>query len=374
MSEKHFDLLEKLYGLVLIDLQNKHTAKPPISLSKQVLEMLHDIADNSEYFLGVLNVVITSLTEKAVNPCQDIRKHQAKMDGGYSGRTLDTKVIVPWLKSKGLKSMRESGWLTRSLEQDSPYNLDYKGAIRNPKVKSSFLGLLDSIENHGVSPEDCLYYLLQLLEIQKEQGKIEINPLQNKAQYTINEILSLLESHFEKSQQAGTARLPVIAMYSMYQIIVKELSRYKGKILLPLESHTAADFRSGSIGDIQINDSAGMPFEGIEIKYQKLIDSVSVMDAFEKFKPYQVERYYLLSTKTAVGDESNLIGEAIEKIKQQHGCQVIVNGLMSSLKYYLRLINETDQFITNYAENITKDLALKYDHKIIWKGLVENIK
>jgi len=47
---------------------------------------------------------------------------------------------------------------------------------------------------------------------------------------------------------------------------------------------------------------------------------------------------------------------------------------MSSLKYYLRLTNETHQFITNYAENITKVLALKYDHKIIWKGLVENIK
>lgn len=46
------------------------------------------------------------------------------MDKGYSGRSFDTKYITPFMKFKFPKiAMRESGWLTRSLEQLEPYDL-----------------------------------------------------------------------------------------------------------------------------------------------------------------------------------------------------------------------------------------------------------
>ena len=45
------------------------------------------------------------------------------MEGGYSGRSFDTKYITPFLKQKRfLGAMKESGWLTRSLEQNIPSN------------------------------------------------------------------------------------------------------------------------------------------------------------------------------------------------------------------------------------------------------------
>ena len=48
-----------------------------------------------------------------------------------------------------------TGWLTRSLEQSTPYNLDYKGNIRPKKLKDSFLRILNAVEN-GKSP-DAIY-------------------------------------------------------------------------------------------------------------------------------------------------------------------------------------------------------------------------
>lgn len=372
MPQLHHDLLEEIYSQVITQLEAKgFVATPTKKLNPEVINWINKIAEKSESFLGVLNVVITSLTEKSVNPSQDIRRHQAKMEGGYSGRTLDTRTVAPWLKSKKLKSMVESGWLTRSLEQDSPYTLEYRGAIRNKEVKNAFLHLLDSVENKKAKPRDCLSYLLQLLIIQREQNKVEINPLSKKSKYSIQEIINLLTSHFEKTHQVGTARLAVLAIYSVYQIIIEEVARYKDKTLQPLGSHTSADLRSGDIGDIQINDKNQKAFEGVEVKYGKMIDSILVEDAFEKIKPHSVNRYYLLSTEITTGEEMEKIQNTITEIQEKHGCQVIVNGLIHSIKYYLRLINDTDQFIKNYTENVINDPAIKIEHKRAWKELVE---
>lgn len=201
---------------------------------------------------------------------------------------------------------------------------------------------------------------------------MEINPLAKKSKYSIAEIIDLLTKHFAQTNQVGTARLPVLAIYSVYQVIIKEIGRYENKILQPLGSHTSADLRSGDIGDIQINDKNGKPFEGVEVKYGKLIDHVLVEDAFEKIKQYPVDRYYLLSTEITTGDELAKIQTIIDQISTQHGCQVIVNGLVPTIKYYLRLINDTDDFIQNYTENVINDPAIKIDHKRAWKNLVEN--
>ena len=81
---------------------------------------------------GIWTVAITSLFYKIYHPDQDIRKHQntdVPYTGGYSGRSFDTSYITPALTELKFPSMAESGWLTRSLEQKSPYNLDYPGNI-----------------------------------------------------------------------------------------------------------------------------------------------------------------------------------------------------------------------------------------------------
>ena len=79
---------------------------------------------------GSFTVTFTSLTYKCLHPEQDVRLHQANMEGGYSGRTFDTKYVTPFLKSKRFYgAMKESGWLTRSLEQNIPYHKDFPGKI-----------------------------------------------------------------------------------------------------------------------------------------------------------------------------------------------------------------------------------------------------
>lgn len=356
--KKTFDESMKLVGSddnIKSDLPNSITKHLDVILSK------------SESAKGVLTVVLTSLVYKTLNPEQDIRNHQTSIDSGYSGRTFDTKYITPFLKSVKFPAMAESGWLTRSLEQKVPYDKDYSGAIRPDLLKNSFLETIDFIQK-GQNLDKCLSYLMQGLIIKRNSQGIDLAKPLN---LPISTIIELLTKHFNAKYTAdGASRLPVLALFAAYECLMKEAKRFEGKTLLEIESHTSADTRSGRIGDIDIVDDKGKEFEAVEVKHGIQINAQLIKDAFEKFKTTQVNRYYLLSTANIDSSESEKIEKEIERIKNIHGCHVIANGLINSLKYYLRLLSETSEFISNYVDLIESDTALKYEHKKKWNEII----
>lgn len=142
---------------------------------------------------------------------------------------------------------------------------------------------------------------------------------------------------------------------------------------MEIESHTSADSRSGRIGDIDIVDEKERAFEAVEIKHGISITPQLVRDAFEKFKTTQVNRYYLLSTANVDENKKDEIAKEVERIKNIHGCHVIANGLIHSLKYYLRLLSDTSEFIENYVNLVENDTALKYEHKKQWNIIISQM-
>ena len=335
-------------------------------LKQNEIDCLNIIIENSESSKGVLTVTVTSILYKYLYPEQDIRLHQKSIKNGYSGRTFDSKNVTPFLKDKEFPAMKESGWLTRSLEQKSPYLLNYKGSIQPPILKKAFLSILDYIQK-GANPENYLLFLIQGLILQRNKQKIE---LAKPANLSINEILNILEKHFNYPYKAeGVSRLPTLAIYAIYQSLIKEIERFKGKKLLKIESHTSADKQSGMIGDIDVVDENDEFFEGVEIKYGIKINLQILKDAFKKISAYPVKRYYLLSTADIEENEMKEIQRLISQIKNSHGCQIIVNGILESLKYYLRLLNDTYEFINNYVKLVEFDESLKYEHREIWNKI-----
>ena len=60
------------------------------------------------------------------------------------------------------------------------------------------------------------------------------------------------------------------------------------------------------------------------------------------------------------------IYKEIDEIKREHGCQLILNGVLHTLKYYLRLIDNVEEFISIYSNLIEIDSELKFIHKQYW--------
>ena len=353
------NILEKIVKTIPV-------VQPPISNETKLY--FDVIIGNSESNKGVLAVIITSLLKKTITPDQDIRYHQDKMKGGYSGRTLDTNVTTPFLKNNQFPAMAESGWLTRSLEQNQPYILTYGGSIRPEKIKQSFLQVMDTIESTPNQTQTFLIYVLRGLILQRDRNS-RIR-LARPINLPIRTLISHLDKHFTyEYQSSGASRLPVLAVYSAYRQMILEVGRYKNCKLKPLESHNSADRKSGAIGDIEIMDEQGGIFEAIEIKHEIRITPNLVREANIKFQTEPVKRYYLLSTYEDCQSDAQITKEII-KISSTHGCQVIVNGIIGTLKYYLRLLKNPDDFIRNYAEMVEIETSIKYEHKQKWNDII----
>jgi DNA (cytosine-5)-methyltransferase 1 len=359
--------LEDIHSKMMVWVGSDDFIKSDIDKNEKAY--LDEILDKSESSKGVLTVLVTSLVYKIFHPQQDVRKHQSSITGGYSGRTFDSKYITPFLKSVRFPAMAESGWLTRSLEQKVPYDQNYSGAIQPNTLKTAFLSILENVEC-GANCEEYLLYLFQGLIIKRNKQTIE---LAKPINLPIEQIIRILIKHFNSNYIAeGASRLPTLALYAAYQCLMNETKRFEGKRLQSLESHTSADKRSGRIGDIDIVDENERPFEAVEVKHGILISLQLVRDAFQKFVTTQVSRYYLLSTSDVNEIERVAIQQEIERIRNVHGCQVIVNGVIESLKYYLRLLSITSEFIHNYVELLENDAALKFEHKKRWNELIAN--
>ena len=362
----HDDILNNVYEEALLRVsKNELTVS---GINDDDVGYLDLIVERSESNKGMVAVLTTLLTHKICNPEQDIRYHQAQLENGFAGRGVDQNHVTPFMKKVNFPSMAESGWLTRSLEQPHPYDLSYPGKIRPESVKTAFLQVVNSVEVQHQSPKDYLLYFFIKLIKQRDDMNID---LAKPHSLSIANIVDILEKHFTYSYScAGASRLPAIAIYAAYQCMMSQVSRYKDKVLCELESHNSSDAQSGQIGDVQVNNSNGSAYEGVEVKHQIKITKQLVADAYEKFKVYNTDRYYLLTTANMEKADWDGINSEIQRIRNIHGCQVIVNGVYSSLKYYLRLVEDPAEFIDYYVEAMKHDDTIKFQHKTVWNDII----
>ena len=152
-----------------------------------------------------------------------------------------------------MKGKGASGWLTRSLEQHLPYTLEYPGSIRNKAVKEAFLQILNDIEVNETDPEKYLHALFASLVLLMEKSTANLDLLEvtsiDSAQIpqsdkvTIENIVNFLKYHFSFNYRiAGASRLPVLAVYSAYEMLMT-LDRYEGKNTLATENSHYIGFK-----------------------------------------------------------------------------------------------------------------------------------
>lgn len=336
-----------------------------VKLNEEQKNAVDTLVDNIENQKSVVAATITSLLRKIIDPQQDIRYHQEGLrnpDGnkvGYSGRSLDTNVITPWLKKRFPRfAPKESGWLTRSIEQPHPFTKEFPGKIRNKKVKDAFLFILNDVEDNFVDSSSYLEYLLYRLLMKHEANVNLVSKLHCELKdslFTIDIVLNMLKEHFSTEQ---SSRLPVLAIYAIYSVFMKNIKIYEDKILAPLREHTSPDKYEG-FGDIEIyeiyNESKKRPFEIIEIKHGIPIDKTMIEDVLRKIEGTTIKKYYILTTaEPNFKDTNEEIFDSVHTAKIRYNVEVIPNGIYPTLKYYLRFIPDLKDFLDCYTQ-ILKD-------------------
>ncbi len=353
----------------------KRNVKINQTISENVRTLVKHIGSNK----SLVSALVTSCLKKIIEPSQDIRLHRTDFKGGYSARSLDTNVTVPFFKLHFPKyANKESAFLTLATREKIKWTIkEGEGLkIRNKKVKSAFLLLLDLVENKGKS-EECLLSIFKELTLLSEKETLifdeTITALDFSNILNINKVIDMLMEHFSVKL---SSRLPVIAIYTIYQELIKNVKRYNGKILKPLNVHTSAD--KHGYGDIEIWNKNNTPFEMLEIKHNIAIDRNLIFDVVKKSKNTTIKRYYILTTFTnsfLSKKEEVYINKFILKIKQDFDIDVIANGIIPSLKYYLRFIDDYKAFIKSYTKNLIvdakKSTEIKDFHLTTWQEILK---
>jgi DNA (cytosine-5)-methyltransferase 1 len=295
-----------------------------------------------------------------LSPTQDIRLHRTDFENGYSARSLDTKFTTPFFKRYFPKyANKESSFLTLTTRERVKWTKDEgKGLkIRDRKLRDSFLNVFEQIEIKNRNPQEYLIYLFyKLIELSIKDNLIFQSVEKTKGtvfDLNISIIIEMLQKHFSEKL---SSRLPVIAIYSIYEILIPNAKRYSNKKLLPLQFHTSSD--KHGFGDIEIYDNENNPFEIVEIKHNIPIDKYLIFDIVKKIEKVHINRYYLLTTFQEIFDTKETeksVNEFIIQMKRQQGMDIIVNGIISTLKYYLRFIDDYNLFIKIYTDNLIND-------------------
>ena len=378
----HTEILEGLLNKAIANINSKKCNKYSDIIVSNIDVLVNSIDKNK----SLVSALVTSLLKKITNPTQDIRLHRTDFEGGYSARSLDTDVTTPFFKLHFPKyANKESGFLSMATRTQISWTKEEGSRIRTRASKEfmySFLEIFDAIERKKINPKNTLIYFFEKLHILSLQHKMIFDKTIETSDFigimNINIVLQMFEKHFSTDER-GTSRLPVIAIYSIYQQLFKQVKRYTNKILRPLNVHTSSD--KHGYGDIEIWNKNNTPFEMVEIKHNISIDRNLVFDVVKKSENTNIERYYILTTAKnnfTSQEEEEFINKFILKIKKDTNLEIIANGIFTSLKYYLRFIEDYKEFIQTYTQNLVEDsknsTEIKELHITAWKRILEEHK
>jgi DNA (cytosine-5)-methyltransferase 1 len=373
---QHFELSKKTNKDIL-------QIKCPIpNCSAGIFEHIATIIKNAENRKGAVAVLITSLTKKIHTPSQNILMHKSQLTGGYSGRTLDTHLITPFLRDMfgDHYAMREAGWLTRSFEQVHPFNLNYNGVITPVENKISFLHILNSVEHDNVDPKKCLIMLFSGLitkheKFKKSKNRSLISSKKSNLK-SIKILINILKIFFNYNYQIGGAsRLPVICVQTILQLL-HELTNSKSKIGA-LESHTASDKKSHSLGDIDIYLEAEVIIS-YEIKHNKSISLEMVKLVKDKINDLSPKFYFILTTADKILDANKYEYDKItDEIMNESQTDVFLHNLYDFILHRLVIINDPNDFVSRFTENLVYDAEkfsnIKKTHLDYWTELIKKL-
>jgi DNA adenine methylase len=226
----------------------------PIVANEQIRQRVEDVSKNLSNRAGV-RLLMSCLLAKLHMPTVDVRKPYTQIGGAdsFSGRTYDERYITAFIIEHDLPCNNTTAFLTPALRNRNATlvkGLDLVG--RPPQLYTAVLDLLDDVHNNRVSADDLLAETIRMLIIlrNERQGRIEsligaLRTTEDAVPLSSEDIVNLVGQHMSLK---GTSRLPVLIIAAAYNVAHQHL----GERILSLQSHNAADFQTGALGDVEI--------------------------------------------------------------------------------------------------------------------------
>ena len=318
--------------------------------------------------------LLTLATYKSLFPEQDIRYNKAEHVGGFSARRIDSEATVPFLDRNSLPKNVETHWLSQTLSFAGPWKRDVKLKTQPKAVGPDLIDAVNLIEELTAEDQaDASFKIAQIVMVcliqERNKGRVACA---KPVGLTIGELIELLDGILGGTYKSGKPRLPQVMIYAIYSALMDSgVGRYSDSTLEPLGRMKAADRKSRTVGDIVIRRD-GRASEAVETKSEVPITREIVATAIDKVKFEGVERYFILSTSGVMQNQEADIKKRIDDFRNSNGCEIIVNGVLDTIRYYLRLLPNVDKFMHTFVTMLENDIDLDYEHRIAWNELCNN--
>lgn len=202
-----------------------------------------------------VRLLMSCLLGKLDKPHVDPRKPYTEIKGtdSFSGRTYDERYLTKFINEYQLPVNQTTAFLTPTLRNiNRPLTTDRELVGRPRALYVNTLELLEDVAKNHISAEDVLVETVRVLMVVRNETVARMNSLLKALRRTEGSlplsseaITTLISQHLACK---NTSRLPVLIVAAAYKVVENRLS----ESILPLHSHNAADFQTGSLGDIEI--------------------------------------------------------------------------------------------------------------------------
>ena len=251
---------------------------PPIG-DETILARLESVCEEPQNRSGA-RVLLACALAKMDRPDIDIRKPYTEIGDNdtYSGRTYDEQFVTAFIDAHALPVNNTTAWLTPAWRTNSAVltrGIDLGG--RPPGMYRNTVSLLNDVYEGKITADQLLTETVRQLIGIRDRQNTQLNNLFEELRRISHaesiplsgeDVITLIEQHLKNR---NASRLPVLVVAAAYKAAHAHLQ----ECILPLESHTAADRQTGSLGDLEITL---LDNDGVITSYEMKDKRVTVND------------------------------------------------------------------------------------------------
>jgi hypothetical protein len=316
-----------------------------------------------------LRALLACLLAKAHRPELDIRKPYTEIgtEDSYSGRSYDEEYISSFIQRYQLPCNPTTAFLTpafRAKNQPLEANVPLHGKPREPY--DAFISLLELVQNGSLNAQELLTEAIRQLLLVKNERQQQIGSLiqrikDQKVNLSADSIIQILNQHLQSKR---SSRLPVLLVTAAYDVARDYLHKHPK----PLQPHTAADIRAGTLGDLEIEFST---HQRLAVVYEMKTRRITINDlerAAQKVagSTIQIDQYVFITTAPI---DASIHGHAAY-LSKQIGIEFMVFDCIQFLKHFIHLFYELRMaFLDRYEQLLLQEPESAVSHELKQKFL-----
>lgn len=288
-----------------------------------------------------VRLLMSCLLAKLDKPNVDPRKPYTEIGGAdsFSGRTYDERYLTKFINEHRLPVNPTTAFLTPTLRNiDHALTTDRELVGRPRDLYKKTLELLEDVALQRIAADVLFVETVRVLMLLRDEKQARMASLLGALERTegalplsSESIVTLISQHLACK---NASRLPVLVVAAAYKAAGARLS----ESMLALNSHNAADFQTGSLGDVEIclmgEDSVVTAYE---MKMKRVTqDDIDAAVTKIARAPNKIHNYLFVTTDVIDPIVADYAATFYEKTD---GTEIAILDCIGFLRHFLHLFH-----------------------------------